>query len=313
MISRRNLYQATAASLLMSATIGRKAGAQQLMGNPRVDIDRAFVRIREGLVHYHHAGESTQDGPLPLYMMHASPGSSKSLVSLISMLGGTRRVIAGDTLGYGDSAPPEPEVPDLAYYADSVVRVMDALELDKVDVYGSHTGANIGIELVIARPDRIRKLVFDGVALFGKDFSEDLLANYAPEITPDADGGHFVWAWNYLRDMSMFFPHYRRDPEHYLGRPVRSPQEITNSAVEVLKALPHYYKGYRAVFRHPTHDRLPLITVPTFCMAHEADPLHMYVEEAASLVPNSTQLVLPRSSGATEKAEAILAFLDSTD
>ena len=276
-----------------------------------MEVDRAFVRIKEGLVHCRHAGESATDGPLPLYMMHAGPGSSKGLANLVALLGETRRVIAADTLGFGESEPPEPEVPDLVYYADSVVRIWDALGLDKVDVYGSHTGANIGIEIVIAHPDRVRKLVFDGVALFDPVLAADMLANYAPELTPQENGAHFIWAWNFMKDMGVYFPHYRRDAEHYLGKEPSPPEVLHNSVLEVMKAMSHYHKGYNAVFRHKTHERLPLVSVPTFCMAHKADPLHVSVEEAAALVPDSQHLVLPLTAGAKEKIDAILGFLDA--
>lgn len=276
-----------------------------------MQVDRAFVRIEEGLVHYRHAGEPEGDAPLPLYMMHAGPGSSKGMEDLIAVLGETRWAIGADTLGFGESAPPKPNEPDLVYYADSVIRVLDALGLEKVDVYGSHTGANIGMEIAIAHPDRVRKLVFDGVALFDPDLSADMLANYAPEVEPQENGEHFIWAWNFLKDMGVYFPHYRRDKEHYLGKEPWPAVLLHNMVIEVMKALPHYHKGYNAVFRHKTHDRLPLVPVPSFCMAHEADPLHVSVEEAAALVPDSKHLVLPFTANERDRAKAVVEFLDS--
>jgi len=54
-------------------------------------VDRAFVRLAEGLVHYRHAG----DGGVPLYMAHSGPGSSHGLAPLVAAFGfqppGTRR------------------------------------------------------------------------------------------------------------------------------------------------------------------------------------------------------------------------------
>lgn len=276
-----------------------------------MDVDRAFVRIKEGLVHYRHAGTQTEDGPLPLYMMHAGPGSSRGLSGLVSLLGESRQCIAADTLGFGESVPPEPEQPDLVYYADSVVRIWDALGIEKADVYGSHTGANVGMEIAIAHPDRVRKLVFDGVALFDPALAADMLENYAPEITPEPNGEHFLWAWNFIKDMGVYFPHYKRDAEHYMGREPWPPQVIHGYVIDVMKAMNHYHKGYNAVFRHKTHDRLPLVPVPTFCMAHEADPLHVSVEEAAALVPDSQHLVLPLTAGDEERVTAVVDFLDA--
>ena len=275
-----------------------------------MEVERAFVRIEEGLVHYRHAGELREDGPLPLYMMHAGPGSSAGLSELVAILAESRRVIAPDTLGFGDSVPPEPAEPDLVYYADSVVRIFDGLGLDRVDLYGSHTGANVGMEVAIAHPDRVRKLVFDGVALFDPALAADMLENYAPAIDLQDNGEHFIWAWSFIKDMGLYFPYYKRDAEHYLGKEPWPPEVIHAFVMDTMKAKDHYHKGYNAVFRHKTHERLPLVTVPTFCMAHEADPLHVSVEQAAALVSNSQHQVLPFTAGAAEVAQAILAFLD---
>ncbi len=275
-----------------------------------MEIERAFVRIAEGLVHYRHAGEWRSGGPLPLYMMHAGPGSSLGLSELIGILGDTRRVIAADTLGFGESVPPDPDAPDLEYYADSVVRILDALGLDKVDVYGSHTGANIGMEIAIAHPDRVGKLIFDGVALFEPALAADMLEHYAPPIHLQANGEHFIWAWNFIKDMGLYFPYYKRDAEHYLGKEPWPAAVINSYVIETMKARDHYYKGYNAVFRHQTFKRLPLVSVPTLCMGHKADPLHVSVEKAAALVPDSRHLVLPLTAGAQQIADAALTFLD---
>lgn len=319
MLTRRTLIRSTAAAaapVSLTALVGRslaveRTSSRNVGGKGLVEVDRAFVRIEEGLVHYRHAGSSKEGGPLPLYMMHAGPGSSRGLEGLVGMLGNSRLAIAADTLGFGESVAPVPDTPDLPYYADSVVRIWDALGLEKVDVYGGHTGANIGMEIAIAHPDRVRKLIFDGVALFDPDLAADMLKNYAPKITPQENGEHFMWAWNFIRNMGVYFPHYKRDAEHYLGKAPGSADQIHNGVIEVMKAMNHYHKGYNAVFRHKTHDRLPMVTVPTFCMAHKADPLHVSVEEAAALVPNSTHLVLPVTAGRRDKVDAIIDFLDS--
>ncbi len=320
-LSRRTVMGAAAASATLGHTASHPANSGETKmaksadempeGGALADVDRAFVRIEEGLVHYRHAGEHNDGAPLPLYMMHAGPGSSKGLSGMVAILGQTRRVIAADTLGFGESVPPDPEEPDLEYYADSVVRIWDQLGLDKVDVYGSHTGANIGLEIAIAHPDRVRKMVFDGVALFDPELAADMLANYAPKVKPQENGEHFIWAWNFMKDMGVYFPHYRRDAEHYLGKEPWPPAVLHNGVMEVMKALDHYYKGYNAVFRHKTYERLPLCSVPTFCMAHRADPLHTSVEEAAALVPDSEHLVLPMTAGTDDKVSAIVTFLDA--
>jgi pimeloyl-ACP methyl ester carboxylesterase len=280
-----------------------------------MDIDRGFVRIKEGLVHYRVAGESKSGAPLPLYMIHASPSSAINLVPIMMEFAATRRCYAPDTLGNGDSAPPALDVPDMDYYGDSVARVLDALKLDKVDVYGSHTGAHIACELAIRHPSRVRKIVFDGIGMFSPEDKKDFLANYAPEMKPDPFGEHLVWAWNFIRDQVLHFPYFRRVPEFRRTEAVMpSPEALQVSVTEVIKALTTYHKGYRAAFRHNDRERIPQITQPLFGMASEDDPLTAGVDEVFRLAQKGTKAILPSEKtveGRRAKATAVVKWLDA--
>lgn len=287
----------------------KRPNGEGYMAGP-ADVDRAFVRIKEGLVHYRHAGSG--GSMLPLYMVHAGPGSSAGLAPMILELGKTRCVIAPDTLGNGDSAAPAIANPNLDYYAESVVRVMDALKLDKVDYFGTHTGAHIGVELLLTRPDRDRRVIFDGVGMFPDDLKKQMLENYAPEIKPQAFGEHLVWAWNFVRDQSLHFPYFLRTPQYKLNNPVPLPELTHRSVVEVIKALTTYHNGYRAVFRHDTRGRLKQVkNVDLMFMASEPDPLSVYLDEAASLVPGTKKRLISRAGGLSERIKAMREYYEA--
>ncbi len=278
-------------------------------------MQRQFVSIREGQVHLRCAAPDATDQEPPLWMIHASPASSITLVPLASELARSRRVFAPDTLGNGDSAAPEPQVPEISYYADSTLRVMDALRIDQVDLYGTHTGAHIAAEVAILRPDRVRRLVIDGIGMFEPEVKRELLDDYAPAITPDSIGSYLNWVWHFVRDQSLFFPYFKRDAEHMLTHGLPSSRELHHTLVEVLKAIDTYHLAYRAAFRHADRERLPLIDRPTLVMAHDGDPLLTAFELAASAIPGATRrLIAARGQAAavTEKAMEIRRFLDET-
>ena len=157
-------------------------------------INRAFTRIKEGEIHYRYAGADTDE---ILYMIHSSPASSVILLPLISQMSSSFKVIAPDTLGFGDSVVPTEEWPSAGDYADSVIRVMDSLEIESCHFFGSHTGAHIASEVAIKHPDRVKKLVLDGIAMFSDEERKEYLEHYAPEIKADEFGQHLVWAWNF--------------------------------------------------------------------------------------------------------------------
>ena len=68
-------------------------------------IERGFVSIAEGQVHFRRNGDAGAGRPLVL--IHMSPVASGFLVPLMDALGDTRPLFAPDTLGNGDSAAPE--------------------------------------------------------------------------------------------------------------------------------------------------------------------------------------------------------------
>lgn len=273
-------------------------------------VERGFARILEGQVHYRTAGDGATR---PLWMIHASPSSSLNLVPLMRELAATRRVIAPDTPGNGDSAPLGLEQPEIADYAEAALRTMDALRLDRVDLYGSHTGAHVAMEIAIARPDRVGRLVLDGIGMFVPADKQEFATRYAPAIEIDSFGSQIWWAWQFVRDQAWFFPYFRADAAHNRGLGLPPAATLHAVTVEVLKAIGTYHLAYRAAFRHPDRERLPLVRVPTLAMADESDPLRAGVAEAASLVPGARRAIVRGEAtpeGRRAKAALIRAFLD---
>lgn len=299
--ANQDATRGAAAARAGAATPAAATGAATMAtGEALAPIDRGFVRLREGLKHYRCAGfergaRRRRDAPLPLYMVHAGPGSSRGMESLVQRLGTDRAVIAPDTLGTGDSAPPDVAAPEVAYYAESVLRTLDALGLERVDYYGSHTGAHIGTELALRWPDRVRRLVFDGVPVFPAALRAEMLERYAPPMQADDAGRQFAWAWQFVRDMSLFFPHYSRDGAHRLANAVAPAEAMHASVVDVLKVLRTYHLTYHATFRHDLGSRLPLLRHPVLCVGREGDPLAEYVERAVALIPGASPARVPRA------------------
>lgn len=228
-------------------------------------IDRAFLRLDEGLIHYREYAGSGGDG-VPLLLLHASPNSGRSMEPVMRACAdeesGERRLIAPDTPGNGDSVRPPGQQPEMSDYAGMLDRLCEALDLEQVDIFGSHTGAHIGLELAVSRPQRVRSLVVDGLLVLTEEEREDYLANYAPTQQPDEAGTQFHWAWQYVRDQMIFFPHYRKDLEHLRAGGIFDPQFLHRMALDVLNALDTYHLAYEAVFRHPVEDRLAAIGCP---------------------------------------------------
>jgi pimeloyl-ACP methyl ester carboxylesterase len=271
-------------------------------------IRRGFVDIAEGQVHFRGAGE--QHGGVPLVLLHASPGSAKTLEPLLGALGASRRVLAPDTLGNGDSAPPQGgEQPEIAYFADAHRRALDALGLDRFDLYGTHTGANLAVEIALAAPHRVRRLILDGVSLYSAEEQADMLAHYTPEVPLDQLGSQFNQVWHFVRDAYLFWPWYRREAGN--RRPVGLPsaEDLHDKAVEVLKSVRTYHLSYRAAFRYRKETRLPLLTVPTLLACARTDMLLAYFDQVRQLVPAARAVVTPGLGSPAALQETVGLFL----
>ncbi len=281
------------------------------------DIERQFVALREGQLHLRHlerpAGDAGLNVPATL-MFHPSPASSWFLQGLMIELrkvGSNATLIAPDTLGNGDSAAPGVDHPDIAYFADSMRRLIDKLALDRVDLYGSHTGARIACEFAAAYPDRVRRVVLDGIIEYEDDMRSAIIENYAPRIRPDEFGRHFVWAFNFVRDQALHFPWFMRDPEHRLSGPVPPAAVLHRAALDVLKALDTYADPYVAAFEYRAYERMPNIEAPVLLLKPDSElpVLRAAVAKAASLLRDGR--IATVSGGDTAKARAIVGFLTS--
>jgi pimeloyl-ACP methyl ester carboxylesterase len=275
------------------------------------DIDRAFVRIEEGQVHLRRCG--APGTARPLVMLHASPGSSRGLEALMramAALPGAPELIAPDTLGNGDSAPPLVPDPDIAWFAQSLIRVLDALGLDKVDLYGTHTGARTACEAAAAYPDRVGRVIFDGIGDYAPEMRDLLVERYAPEVTPDDYGTQFIWAFHFVRDQALHFPHFLRDPAHRLTtRAVPDADSLHASVVEVLKGLGSYHKPYRAAFRYEAASRLGDIAAPVLFIAAQNELPTLLAATRAMCALRRDGRVAQVGADLAEKAQAILGFL----
>jgi pimeloyl-ACP methyl ester carboxylesterase len=274
-------------------------------------IDRGFLRVGEGLIHYRSAGERRDGGPLPVYAAHPGPGSSLGMVGLLLELAPTRFAFAPDMLGNGDSAPPASETTDMTYYADCAIRTLDLLKIERCDFYGSHTGAQIGCELAARWPDRVRRLVLDGLPLYPDDFKLQLLANYAPRVEPDDYGGHLAWAWNFVRDQFLYWPHYAHDGQNRLANSLLPPRDLHFGVVDVLKALDTYRIAYQAAFAQDVRALLPRIKAPVLLTSTERDPLHIYLDDVAALLPGAQKILFARGVSPAGRMAPIRAFLDA--
>ncbi len=238
----------------------------------------------------------------PLVMLHASPTSSALLEPLMAALGDGRPVVAFDTPGNGDSEPPGCEEAHIGDFASILNEAIDCLGLDSFDLYGTHTGALIAMEISLVNPG-VRRMILEGVTLFDDGGRDDLLArsdlleSYLPRFEPTWDGTHLMAAWHFRRSFTLYWPWYWRSRSGIRRVPPVPLGAFQRSFTETLKSLETYHLPYRAALAYPTAERLVRITVPTLIAAHPDDPLAAHTTEASGLAADARGAELPDDLG----------------
>jgi pimeloyl-ACP methyl ester carboxylesterase len=154
-------------------------------------IHRRYIDGPFGQIHLRLAGAGA-----PLLLLHQSPLSGAMFDAVLPRLAAAGfACVAADTPGFGQSDVPAEEV-GIAGYARAMVVVLDALGWPRAHVLGHHTGASIAAALAVAAPERIDRLVLNGLALLN-DEERSFFAQFRFDpLVPQPDGSHLLAAWN---------------------------------------------------------------------------------------------------------------------
>jgi pimeloyl-ACP methyl ester carboxylesterase len=133
-------------------------------------------------MYYEVHGRSAQE-TLPLIALHGAYMNIQSMGAIIPGLAKTRKVYALEFQGHGRTNDIDRPItyPNLA---DDVAAFMDAVELEKVDVFGYSMGAGAGLQLAIRHPEKVNKLVAASVAYDDEGRQPEFKA-FIPQMTID--------------------------------------------------------------------------------------------------------------------------------
>lgn len=257
---------------------------------PRVS--RGYFECRFGQLHVRNSippGGGFNEAT-PLLLLHHAAMSGAVFGPTLAALGRDRSVYAPDLPGCGESDPP-PSPPSIADYARALEDFLDAMRLRQVDVAGYQSGALVGVELALARPAAVRRLVCVSVPLATE--AEREAFRRAPWPPPPAeDGSHLAAEWKRTRDAA-----HPDLPLEVLARVV----------AERLHNGPRASWGARAALEYPTRERLSRVTQPVL-LVRVNDECWSATLQARATLPASRIVEVPEmGSEAFERAPERLA------
>jgi pimeloyl-ACP methyl ester carboxylesterase len=202
----------------------------------------------------------------PLLLLHGNSGSMESFSQQIPELSKHFKVIAVDSRAQGKSTDSDQEI-TYALMASDMSALMDKLNLASVHVVGWSDGGNVGLELALAHPQKVKKLV-----TFGANYTHE---NY--EAPPD--------------NVAM----EPNDPRILKTTPAlqKYMQGIEKLSPAVRKKLSDLMEKYPNL----TVEQLKQIKVPVLVVAGDHDAINL--DHTISLfrsLPHSQLLIVPGAS-----------------
>lgn len=133
------------------------------------DMDRAdIVRTADGYagpVSWIEGGRTHAGGAPPIVFLHGIGSDSILWQAQIDAMQPHRRAIAWNAPGYGQSAPlPMAATISADTYADSLIGLLDRLDVECCDMVGHSLGALMAARAALRHPHRIRRLVLSAPA-----------------------------------------------------------------------------------------------------------------------------------------------------
>jgi pimeloyl-ACP methyl ester carboxylesterase len=262
-------------------------------------VERHFVGVPAGVVHYAVCG--TGD---PVLLLHQTPRSWDEYRDVLPLLGRTRRAIAMDTIGFGDSSRLPRGEDSIERWAEVAISLLDALDIGRTALVGHHTGGYIAIEIAATRPERVSALVLSGVALHRVDRRlEHARTAQVDDARPELDGSHLLSLW---QQRAGFYPEDVDLLERFM--------------IDCLRAGELAAEGHRIVGRYAVEQRLPLVSCPALLIAPTADPYAFPAVPGldaalphASVTPIEGGMVPLPDQLPGPYADAVETFLDGLD
>lgn len=243
----------------------------------------SILKTSEGNLHFLSKGE----GP-PIFLFHASPMSSSSLIPLIDQLSQNFMVIAPDTPGYGQSSAPLSQPESIIEYATRLHELQVQLELPKIAIYGTATGAQIGIRYALEYADEVTHLFLDNTAHFTKQEKEEILASYFPDYTPQPSGAHLAKIWDTVTHLFQYFPWCFKEDRYKLNTPTPPISVLHKIFIDYLTCGSKYDWAYRAAFAHEDRKHIYDVQVPVHIFRWEGSILTPYMDRIFELdIPES--------------------------
>ncbi len=244
---------------------------------------KAYVDTPHGQIHYR-----VKDGQgTPIICFHQTASSSAMFEKFAEAYQGAEPIYALDTPGFGGSFDPD-GMPEMKDYALMLLDAIKALGLDKVHLFGHHTGASIAIEIATEDAERCASLMMIGPVVLTAEERQAFGGVYPQPFELQKDGSHLKTMWDYVASIggdSTLDLHHRE-------------------MVDTARAWQGHIKVYTKIWDQDFSALYEKVTVPMLIMCAEKDILWPMFERAKEMRPDAAATVIPGSNFQPDEAPA---------
>lgn len=290
------LFLAWAAAACTRPVSGITAGSRVMVDTGRVDVPGSSL-------YYESAGSGA-----PVILLHAGYLDRRMWDDQFLLFARWYRVIRYDARGLGRSGPADSPYSS----SEDLYAVIRALNLTHVTLVGASLGGAASLDLAVAHPELVNKLILVGPGLSGYAWpSEDLNLRWRVEARTalaraDTVGVALAWLHSgYLLPASEQAP---------VATKLR---RLLGDNVGFWKGLLRHHEGYDTTPSPPALKRLTTIRVPTLIIVGSRDvrDIHHIVDTLRLRLPNARTAVfqgaghLPSVEQPTQFSASVLEFL----
>lgn len=168
-------------------------------------------------------------------------------------------------------------------YSRAILDVMDACGLEKTHIIASHGGCVVAVDLAVTYPNRVKKLVFDGLPFWNKERGRLVFERFwTPSFTDKTSYDVPVFPLGHWTDSS------RREPG--------SDRATAEKMEEISRRSRRWIRlSFEAMTEYDVEAAGPRIKAPTLLLYGERDALRRGEQRAKEAIKNSVHVVVPGS------------------
>ncbi|MET9296394.1 alpha/beta fold hydrolase [Streptomyces sp. NPDC003077] len=225
-----------------------------------------YARVGALEMYYQTYGEGR-----PLVLLHGGLLTIESFGGLIPALAARRQVIAVELQGHGRTADID-RTPSPEHFADDVAALLDHLGIARADVFGYSLGGLVALQLAIARPERVDRLVLGSTHYRHDGYHAEIFDARTPP------GSRRMPTEQDFQDMHDAYVRVAPDPGHF------------QVFADKLSSVVGTFEGWPA-------EALAAVTAPTLLLVGDTDFVRLeHAAEMHGLIPDARLGVLPATT-----------------